>query len=52
MTGDGTAGMLMADDYCLLMSGAAPQRRVVLVPFEDVAEIPDPRRGQRLDRAR
>src|SRR5262249_46799327 len=31
---------------------AAPQWRVVLVPFEDVAEVTDPRRRQRLDRAR
>src|SRR6516165_8898688 len=31
---------------------AAPQRRVVLVPFEDVAEVTDPRRRQRLDRTR
>src|SRR5262249_38472422 len=31
---------------------AAPQRRVVLVPFEDVAEVADPRRRQRLDRTR
>src|SRR6185437_14048957 len=29
----------------------ALQRRVVLVPFEDVAEIADARRGERLDRA-
>src|SRR6266581_7460619 len=31
---------------------AAPEGRVVLVPFEDVAEVTDPRRRQRLDRAR
>src|SRR5262249_17749084 len=28
---------------------AAPQRRVVLVPLEDVAEVTDARRRQRLD---
>src|ERR1043166_4715500 len=34
----------------LLDRHGAPQRRVVLVPFEDVAEVADPRRRQRLDR--
>ena len=36
----------------LLDRHAAPQRRVVLVPFEDVAEVADPGRRQRLDRTR
>src|SRR5713101_7754076 len=35
----------------LLNRDAAAQRRVVLVPFEDVAEVTDARRRQRLDRA-
>src|SRR5262245_62701465 len=29
---------------------AAPERRVVLVPLEDVAEVTNPRRPHRLDR--
>src|SRR5262245_54784921 len=35
----------------LLDRHGAPQRSIVLVPFEDVAEVADPRRRQRLDRA-
>src|SRR5262245_8810915 len=31
---------------------AAAQRRIVLVPFQDVTEVADPRRCQRLDRSR
>src|SRR5262245_40247487 len=34
----------------LLDRHAAPERRIVLVPFKDVAEVADPRRRQRLDR--
>ena len=33
------------------MRHVAPQRRVVFVPAEDVAEVADAGRGQRLDRA-
>src|SRR6266852_8284335 len=36
----------------LLDRHSAPQRRIVLVPFEDVAKVADPRRRQRLDRTR
>src|SRR5262249_14500623 len=34
----------------LLDRDGAPQRGIVLVPSEDVAEVADPRRRQRLDR--